>query len=90
MSKETKLPILRGRPRDAKDIDVTNWLEDIRAGINARRMSPHEQVDFIMQHLYNAAIQVCDATAVFRRSRHDSTVVRHREESWGPMLRQQV
>ena len=55
MSRERKLPILRGRPRDAQDVAVTDWLEDIRAGLNARRMSPDEQVDFVMQHLVGEA-----------------------------------
>ena len=51
VSRERKLPKLRGRPRDYDDCDVIDWLEDIKSSVNARRMSGVERFDFVMEHL---------------------------------------
>ena len=51
VSRERKLPKLRGRPREDQDVDVIDWIEDIRFSINARKMLPGEMFDFIMEHL---------------------------------------
>ena len=32
-------------------LTVTDWLEDIGASINARKMSTEEMFDFVMEHL---------------------------------------
>ena len=51
VSRDRRLPKLRGRPCDDEDIDVIDWLEDIKSSINARRMSEVERFDFVMEHL---------------------------------------
>ena len=51
VSRERKLPKPRGCPRENQDVDVTDWLEDI----GARKMSPGEMFDFIMEHLAGEA-----------------------------------
>ena len=80
MSRERKLPKLRGRPRDSQGADVTDWLEDISAGLNARHMSPDEQVDFVMQHLVGEQSLRCDYDFVV--SKTNSTTGRRRGVLW--------
>ncbi|KAI0210165.1 hypothetical protein LSAT2_005098 [Lamellibrachia satsuma] len=50
VSRERKLPKLRSHPREDQDVDVIDWIEDIRSSINARKMLPGEMFDFIMEH----------------------------------------
>lgn len=81
VSREKKIPKLRGRPRDQQDVDVTDWLEDIKSSISARRMSPDEQVDFIMQHLVGEAKS--EMRLRFRGERDVTRLLDAIEESYG-------
>ena len=51
VSRDRKLPKLRGQPRDDEDGDIIDWLEDIKSYLNASRMSENERFDYVMEHL---------------------------------------
>ena len=50
-----KLPKLSGRAQSDDDIDVEEWIEDVKSYLNSRTLSRHEQVDYILDHLKGAA-----------------------------------
>ena len=80
VSRERKLPKLRGRPRDDDDCDVIDWLEDIKSSVNARRMSEVERFDFVMEHLAGEAKS--EMRLRFRNDRDSEKLLHAIEESY--------
>ena len=56
ISKETtKIPKLKGAPKKDDDIDVEDWIDDVRRHLEASHLDNKEKVEFILQHLGGAA-----------------------------------
>lgn len=49
-----KIPKLKGRPETEGDIEVDEWIDDVRRQIHSRHMTKKEQCSFIMDHLKGA------------------------------------
>lgn len=50
-----KIPKLKGTPKSDEDIDVEEWLDDVKRHIDSRSYTAKEKFDFIMEHLEGPA-----------------------------------
>ncbi len=56
ITKDTaRIPKLRGAPKKEEDIEVDEWIDDVRRHLAASRFCTQEKVEFILQHLGGAA-----------------------------------
>lgn len=56
VTKETaRIPKLKGVPKKDDDIEVAEWIDDVRRHLASSRLSNQEKTDFIVQHLSGSA-----------------------------------